>query len=242
MNKLLKALENKVNNPVNSMDFKTVNFIGPTHDWGIGFVEKGKRRLTISHFVNIEYCCLKGKELENHSLEEREKYLMDSISTQLAVLIKYVAPDSESLKKLFSREFHWIYQTNERLRRFNYIFPLLDKKINEMVEGINIKKYMEDNEEELSNMLPIHPRIIFLESLNKNDAFEMYKNKQITEEQFKTVLNHIPEVEEDLSTKLYPFSGNSPDPERPRRTCSRTGNLFSCESCRVAAEWEEAYG
>lgn len=52
---------------------------------------------------------------------------------------------------------------------------------------------------------------------------------------------------------LCPFSGSAVrnfhgelvgDPEKPTRICSRTedGSIGDCSTCRVAAEWEEAYG
>jgi hypothetical protein len=43
---------------------------------------------------------------------------------------------------------------------------------------------------------------------------------------------------------LCPFSGSGRDPEKPVRICSRTedGSKGDCSTCRVASDWEEAYG
>lgn len=44
--------------------------------------------------------------------------------------------------------------------------------------------------------------------------------------------------------ELCPFSGSGRNSDIPTRICSRTpdGSKGNCDTCRVAAEWEECYG
>ena len=44
----------------------------------------------------------------------------------------------------------------------------------------------------------------------------------------------------ERALQLCPFSGGSSGESRSK--CSRTNAPMTCETCRVAAEWEEAYG
>lgn len=242
---LVEALKHEKNNPIQSMDMRLVKYFGEKLEKINGELEwvYVDTYTSIAHFINIDYCCLDGKDLKRMktSYKKREQELMDSITTHVAVLIRNIAPDSDSLRMQFKREFHWINQSWGRQKNFGKIFLMLDNKINEMIEGIDINKYLRKHADELSEMLPMKPRTLYLQSLSKDTLLEMYERKELTKEEFKELLNFIPEEKEDLNTKLCQFSGSGSNADTPTRTCTNPAK-FSCSSCRVAAEWEECYG
>lgn len=93
--------------------------------------------------------------------------------------------------------------------------------------------------------LPVKPRKVELDSMNRIQLLEELSQGRITTSQADVLIKTYEAAEfERNRDKLCPFSGNGFDAPS-KRICSWTGNpkvLGPCGSCRVAVEWEEAYG
>lgn len=82
---------------------------------------------------------------------------------------------------------------------------------------------------------------IYHESLSQIEVLNLLSKNKITAEEANQLISKIAQKEE---TPLCNFSGSGSNPNRPTRACSRTDGSYkgNCATCRVAAEWEEAYG
>lgn len=175
------------------------------------------------------------------TLEEHEKSLLDSIDLIAAVQIKL---KYDSLKKMREGwEKHWLRQMSVRMERFEYITD----KVWTLVEEILKDKVIDDefvatNFKKLTKGFEVTLEDIKNSTLTYDQVLKKLSNKEITVAKSKELLKRI---EEDNADKLCQFSGSGRNADQGTRICTRTGDpkkRGDCGTCRVAAEWEEAYG
>lgn len=209
---------------------------------------KGNNFCDVRHFVNIYYCCNTGdNNNRDGSLKDNEKKLLDRIKNDEAVLIMAKYDTLDKFKGAFSREMHWINQTYKRQEYFEAISKKLFNHICKIVTKVGgLDKYVEIHFDTLAKMLPVSDHKIYLEGMNMSQVLEAIQSGKVTAKEAEPLLKRLESDERERnSNKLCPFSGSGREPEIPKRICSRTSDpkrLGDCGSCRVAADWEEAYG
>lgn len=209
-----------------------------------------KEKRNILFYTNIKYCCFDSNNLgpkKEVSIEQREEWLMNTFKDQKSCVLIFIKFDTlKKFRAAFSREMHWINQTSLRRERFDKIskkiFKLIEANVKEIGE---VEIYVEKYYTSLVNMLPVNPRKVELDSMNRTQLLEELATGKITTKEADVLIKNYEAKEyEKNRDKLCPFSGNGFN-AAPTRICSRTNNpkiLGPCESCRVAAEWEEIYG
>jgi hypothetical protein len=230
-------LEHEDNNPL-----EFINVAYKEKDWGTDKLVK--ETCDIAHYINIKYCCF--EDGEGGTLEQREEWLLDVFKDEKVCILIYAKFGTiRKFEAAFSREMHWIEQTSTRFDRFQKLYKKLFKIIKSTVEnagglGTCIEKYYED----LVEMFPVGLRKIELGLMNRSQILTELVQGRIEKDKAEELIRDFEKTERERnSDKLCPFSGRAN--ERPNRICSRTGDpkrLGDCSSCRVAAEWEEAYG
>lgn len=207
----------------------------------------GERNVTknFERALGMSYCCHNtgwgGKN--PGTLMEHEKALLSSIDKTAAVQIKL---KYESLIKMRAGwEKHWINQYINgqgyvRKERFEYITKKVFDKVDAILSKVNVDSYVAKNLDVLTEGFKVTLQNIENESLTFDEVLEGVSAGKISVKESKKLLDDITERNAD---KLCPFSGGADGVGRTR--CSRTGDpkkLGDCGTCRVAAEWEEAYG
>ena len=137
-----------------------------------------------------------------------------------------------------------------RMERFEIITKEIYEKVDKTVLKLgNLSDYVKNNFDELADKLPVTYEQIELEKLDKIEILELVSKGKVSPNEAKKFLDKIDHDEREMnSDKLCPFSGTGKTEQQqntPRRICSRTGDpkkLGDCGSCRVAADWEEAFG
>ena len=209
--------------------------------------EKGKNTESdLAFYINIEYCCFESGKKEG-TLKSRETKILKAIGKNEAILIKMKYDTLANFKKGFSREMHWINQTYTRRERFEEISKLIFDKVEKTVQEIkDLNSYIEKNFESITKKLPINSQEIKLQSLNKLQVLELLSKNEITPKKAEKLIEKLDaDNYEKNADKLCPFSGSGRNPDAPRSVCSRTGDpkrIGDCGSCRVASDWEEAFG
>lgn len=240
LQKLQNLLKHKDNNPLEVIKVKFKE-----EDW---HTKKMKRRkCEITHYVNIYYCCFTGGH-DKGSIEEREELLMKTFDDRKSCILIFLRFDTlKKFKNAFSREMHWINQTHGRQERWKEIAPKMFKKIKANVEKVkDLEAYIEKHFESFEKILPVSAAQIYLESMTKSEVLDAIEKGEVTAKEAMPLIEKLDAEEAERNReKLCPFSGSGSNPDRPTRICSRTGDpkrLGDCGSCRVAADWEMAYG
>lgn len=145
LEQLQELLEHKDNNPLGfiQVHFKEMkiqknedgSWKKDKEDKSIKALEESKK--DILFYTNIEYCCFNsggwGSKKEG-TIEEREKWLMDTFKRRNSILIYAKYDTFEKFIGAFSREMHWINQTTTRRKRFDTISVKIFKKIERNVK------------------------------------------------------------------------------------------------------------
>lgn len=201
-----------------------------------------KEKNDLGHFLNIYYCCNDGVKY-GIKREDAEKALLKLVSFKTkAVLLKLLCSNLEEFRALFKREMHLINQLYRRKLRFEDITTLMYDKLLITTKNINIDDFINKNFSKLEKLLPVKSERFNLEKLSEQEVLLKLSTGEITLNLATNLLNTIKykeEEERDRKQNLCSFK----DPDgRKNHPCTHPAGNTKCGSCRVAADWEEAYG
>lgn len=255
---LRKLLQHKKNNPLEVVKVKFEETVYKRKKSGALVNDKEgnpvkireEKHQDVLFYINIEYCCFNSGgwgPAKEGTIEERKEWLMKTFEDTKTCMLIYAKFDTLArFRSAFTREMHWINQTPTRRERFEEIhveiFNMIESRVKK--EG-GLDSYVEKHYDSLVEMLPMNPRKVELDSMNRTQLLEELAAGRITTEEADTLIRVYEANQYEMNRdKLCPFSGNGFN-AAPKRICSWTNDpkiLGDCGSCRVAAEWEEAYG
>lgn len=223
----------------------------PTDLIQVSYKERNKKETNdLAFYINIYYCCL---DAGDGALKNNKKNIFDALDDGAIALLLLKYKTLEDFKQAFDREMHWIRQTHTRMERFQKISAELFKHFN--AKRRNLHTLVEKNFDDILKMMKVSETRQRLEKLSARQVLEEIGKGNVNVDEAMSLLKEIDEKNiEKNADKLCPFSGSAArgrngewlgDPDKPTRICSRTENpkkIGDCGSCRVAADWEEAYG